>query len=136
VFAVVTLSSWIWNAQTVNYCDQIRSVFNDFSAIFFYFRHLDLLPLSRIVFERARLHCDSCALVKIKSYTRYAFLIRHLPYRNCRFRVDVTKTAAVTSARLTARRLDNESIYRFTKSSRFLSNFSSRNFPSTGKNRH
>jgi hypothetical protein len=24
-----------WNAQTVNYCDQIRSVFNDFSAIFF-----------------------------------------------------------------------------------------------------
>jgi hypothetical protein len=32
-----------------------------FSAIFF--RHLDLLPLSRIVFERAHLHCHSCALV-------------------------------------------------------------------------
>jgi hypothetical protein len=35
VFAVVTLSSWIWIAQTVNYCDQIRSVFNDFFCHFF-----------------------------------------------------------------------------------------------------
>jgi hypothetical protein len=32
-------------------------------SFLFYFRHLDLLSLSRIVFERARLHCDSCALV-------------------------------------------------------------------------
>jgi hypothetical protein len=37
-----------------------------FSTIFFttfYFCHLDLLPLSHVLFERARLHCDSCALV-------------------------------------------------------------------------
>jgi hypothetical protein len=38
--AVVTLGSWIWNAQTVNYCGQIRSVFE----IFFY--HL-ILPSPR-----------------------------------------------------------------------------------------
>jgi hypothetical protein len=34
-------------------------------SFLFYFRHRDLLHLSHIVFERARLHCDSCALVKI-----------------------------------------------------------------------
>jgi hypothetical protein len=43
-------------------------------------------------------------IFKNKYYTRFPFLIRHLPYRNRRFRVDVTNTAAVTSARLTAGR--------------------------------
>jgi hypothetical protein len=45
-----------------------------FSTIFlttFYFRHLDLLPLSRVLFERARLHCDSCALVIHLTYTTH-----------------------------------------------------------------
>jgi hypothetical protein len=49
----------------------MRSVFNDFFTTF-YFCHLDLLPLSRVLFERARLHCDSCALDFISSRMRDA----------------------------------------------------------------
>jgi hypothetical protein len=44
---------------------KVRSVVNDIFSTIVYFRHLDLLPVSRIFFERARLHCDSCASCKI-----------------------------------------------------------------------